>query len=169
MGNQNPDGSEDINYDGFGDITSSQNGIFGMNGLEPTLKKHDSIKHEIADKGLLLEFYCQGCGAPTQVMVEYPELISMRYGVNPAVALRGQQSLVEEPTNWQFVPAEQSWRPDMKCPHCSFNICIRVGAAEPDHHLANARRRGFVPAQMEQQVSALASTVANRLRASGPR
>jgi hypothetical protein len=164
---QNPDGSEDIAYDGFGEIVASQNGIFGMSGLEPTLKKHDSVKHEISNKGLLLEFYCQGCGAATQLMVEYPELISMRYGVNPAVALRGQGGIVEEPTNWQFVPSEQGWRPDMKCPHCNFNICIRVGAAEPDHHLSNARRRGFVNPKVEQQVSAIASSVAQRMRSTG--
>ena len=149
-------------HDKFGDVILGQQGIFGaeMGGLEPTLQKHDSVRHVIKPEGLVLEMYCPGCGTPTTVTVEYPELIAMKYGVNPVRAFQRFPQILRSPTNWRFLDEEQAWRPDMKCPTCNFNISLRLSPGETDRHLQVARRRSFLSPQLEQQASQIAAQVA---------
>lgn len=143
------DGTE---YDGFGDITSSETGIFQGLGL----KRHDSVSHEMTQHGLVLEFFCQGCGSSKQMIVTYPELVAMKYGVNPALAFQGIPGI----DSWQFVQQEQAWRPQLQCHECQFHIPLRVQPNECERHLQVARRRGFLNPETEQKLSNRASQIA---------
>ena len=147
-------------YDAFGDVVSAADGIFGSEAL----RSHDSVKHKVTANGLLLEFYCQGCGEPKQLMIEFAELIAMRYGINPIRAFLGYEGVVGSPTDWKFVGEEDSWRPELKCPKCQFWVPLRIARTEPERHLSAARARGFLSAQAEQKISAIASGAAQQLK-----
>ncbi|MDD5007591.1 MAG: hypothetical protein PHC68_04200 [Syntrophorhabdaceae bacterium] len=152
------------NYDGFGDIVSGHQGIFdGLGGQ--ALKTHDSVHSEVTKDGLVLEFYCHGCGKPRQLVVEYPELIALRYGVNPAVAFRGQTRILATPINWRFVSEENAWKPDMTCDGCAFHLFVRIAPSEPQKYLEAARQKGLLAPQYEQQLSQIASQAAQLARA----
>ena len=159
-----PDEKELGNYDGFGDVVSGHQGIFeGMGGQ--ALKVHDSVHGEVTAEGLVLEFYCQGCGKPRQMVVEYSELIALKYGVNPAIAFQGQTKVLSSPINWRFVAKENAWRPDMTCDGCDFHLFVRIAPGEPAKHIEAARQRGFLNPAVEQQLSQIASQAAQRARA----
>jgi len=151
-------------YDSFGDVVSGHQGIFdGLGGQ--ALKTHDSVHSEVTLAGLVLEFYCHGCGKPRQLVVEYPELVALKYGVNPAVAFRGRSDILETPINWRFVAKENSWRPDMTCDGCDFHLFVRIAPSEPGKYIESARQRGFLRPEKEQLYSALASQAAQMARA----
>jgi hypothetical protein len=138
------------NYDTFTDVINSVNGVFeGAAGL----KSHDSVKTHITQGGCALVFECQGCGAPTQLLVEYPELVAMKYGVNPAIAFRGTR-FVKQPMSWMYLPHENAWRPHhLECVKCGFKLPIRIERGECERHLSDARSRGFINPAGEKDVS----------------
>jgi len=147
------------NYDTFTDVIQSFNGVFeGADGL----KRHDAVKTHITPQGCALTFECQGCGTPSQLMVEYPELVSMKYGVNPAIAFRGTQ-FVREPTSWMYLPHENAWCPNqLKCRNCGFKFPLRIERGECERHLSEARSRGYINPAGEQQVSARCAQMAQQ-------
>lgn len=150
-------------YDAFGDVIDSVNGIFGTDtaALDQGLKKHDSVHAKATASALVLQLNCQGCGKPTHMEVEWPELVAMKYGVNPVIAFRGRSGIISNLTRWEFLPAEQAWRPEMKCRNCGFNVPIRISAdGEPERHLAVARRRGFINPPGEHMVAQIAAQAA---------
>ena len=143
-------------WDTFQDVIEASNGVFdGSVGL----KNHDSVKPFVTPQGVALQFECQGCGNPKKLIVEYPEMIALKYGVNPEIAFRGIPGVLDEPTRWEFLPAEQSWRPDRRCPGC-FWFPIRIDPQEPERYLQMARRRGYINPAVEQKLSAIAAKAA---------
>lgn len=150
MGNPNK-------YDTFTDVIQGFNGVFeGADGL----KTHDAVNTHITPEGCALTFECQGCGTPTQLMVEYPELVAMKFGVNPAIAFQGT-NFVRTPSSWMYLPHEDSWCPNqMKCRNCGFRFPVRVERMECERHLAAARSRGYIRPQGEKLVSQRCAQVA---------
>ncbi len=154
-------------YDTFNDIRNTQTGIFGSDqaSIESGLKNHDSVHSTVDERGVVFEMECQGCGVPTQIVAEWPEMVALKYGVNPAFAFRGNPGIMSsEPTKWEFLPHEQSWRPDMRCPRCDFHICLRVLPDEPEKFLSAGRRKGIIIPQGEQKVAAICHAVSNNIR-----
>jgi len=149
-------------YDQFNDVKNRSLGIFGedASGMEPTLTRHDSVNHTAEREGVMLEFYCQGCGRGTRILIEWPELVAMKYGHNPALIFGRHPGVVSRLMSWVYVPAEQSWRPDAKCRHCNFNFCIRLSPEEPERYLKVGRRSKFINPTGEQQISQLCSQAA---------
>lgn len=147
-------------YDTFNDIRHGNAfGIFqGSEGLE----RHERVESNVSVKGLVLQFECQGCGTSTQMLVEYPELVAMKYGVNPAIAFRATPGLLMEPTRWEYRPHEDAWRPEAKCVSCGFNIPLRIARRECERHLATARGRNFINPQVEAQVSQICVVASQR-------
>ncbi|MCP4242344.1 MAG: hypothetical protein GY772_17455 [bacterium] len=147
-------------YDAFGDVRNTQTGIFGSEqaGLEPALRNHDAVTAKPTSEGLVLQMTCQGCGVPTHITAEWPEVVALKYGVNPVVAFR-QHRVLSDPTPWEFLPHEHAWRPALKCSRCSFNLPVRIEPHEPEKHLAAARRAGFINRTGEDQVSRIAASV----------
>ncbi len=149
-------------YDAFQDVIEGVNGIFGAEqaGLDSGLKKHDSVHAKATPRALVFQLNCQGCGKPTHLEVEWPELVALKYGVNPVIAFRGRPNMLQSPTRWEFRPAEQAWRPEIKCRNCGFHVPLRVAPDEPERHLAVARRREFINQQGEHAVAQICAQAA---------
>lgn len=143
-------------FDGFGDVINNTRGIFGEE-----LRDNDSVRSTTTREGVVFEFYCQGCGGAKQITAEWPEMIALKYGVNPGHAMQG---IVRQPTNWYFMSEENAWRPDMRCPVCQFGFCLRVAPHEPGRFIDDARRRRFLDPGAEAQLSARAGQMAQQLR-----
>ena len=143
--------------DEFNDIKNSSLGIFGGGGpgMESPLKSHDAVQHEVIREGLALEFNCPGCGLTTQLMLEWPELVAMKYGHNPALVFRGHPEFVRDPMSMVWEAGESGWRPEAACRHCGFKFCIRLSSQEPEQALRVGRQRNFINPDGERQVSAL--------------
>jgi hypothetical protein len=156
--------SNSNDYDAFEDVIGDYNGVFGATeaGLDPGLKKHEDVQVKTTKHGVVFQLSCQGCGKPTQMTVEWPEMVALKYGVNPAIAFRGHSGMIQNPTRWEFRPDEQAWRPDMQCRHCQFHIPLRVSPAEPERFLAAGRRSSYINPQGEQQVAQIAAAAARQ-------
>lgn len=152
------------NYDAFEDVIGSYHGVFGATepGIDAGLKRYESVQAKPTAGGVVLQLSCQGCGRPTQLHVEWPEMVALKYGVNPAVAFRGHPGMLKTPTRWEFRPDEQAWRPDLECRHCGFYIPLRISPAEPERFLAAGRRAGFINPPGEHQVSQIAAMAAKQ-------
>lgn len=149
-------------YDRFADVQEDVHGIFGADqpGMEPGLKKHESVLAKPTREGVVLELSCQGCGKPTKMTIEWPEVVALKYGVNPVIAFRAHPGVVKFPTRWEFLPHEHSWRPEMKCRHCQFWIPLRISPDEPERFLKVGRRNGLIHPAGEKQVSQVAAAAA---------
>lgn len=147
-------------YDAFGDVQNTQSGIFGSEqaGLEPALRNHDAVVARPSKAGVVLQMSCQGCGIPTHITTEWPEMVALKYGVNPVVAFRDHR-IIKDPTPWEFLPHEHAWRPAMKCSRCGFNLPVRIEPHEPEKYLAAGRRAGYINRQGEDEISKIAATV----------
>ena len=137
-------------------------GVFGADqaALQPGLKRHQSVPHRILQGGVELKFDCQSCGMPILLVVEYPEIVALKYGVNPAVAFRFKKVMATEPTSFEFLPHQNGWLPKTHCHACNKPVEIVVEPHEPENYLKGARRRGFINAQGEHQISQLCAQVA---------
>lgn len=148
-------------YDGFGDVINGTTGIFDEQGaaLESGLKKHDSVQAKATREGLALSVNMPCCGRPRQFLVDWPEIVAMKYSVNPAVAFRNT-NIVESPTSWQYRADEDAWRPNQKCPEHGFWLPIRLLRHEPEKFLAQARGRGLINSEAEAVVAQHCAKVA---------
>ena len=145
----------DPEYDQFNDIKNTSIGIFEGSAL----KSHDSVATTVLPEGVVLEFECQGCGFGRQLALEWPEVISLRNGVDPAVAFRGRQGIIRGmPMSLHHLPAEHAWQPIRQCDHCGFKSQVRIGDHEPERWLEQGRRGGFVPNEMQITQLVLAAT-----------
>lgn len=151
-----------VEYDEFNDIKNEQLGIFGASGTgqDSTLQAHDNVRHKVCEQGVNLEFECPGCGRSTQILVEWPELVAMKYGHNPADVFARYPQVVQTPMSWIFNPGEQAWAPEAKCPHCGFNFCIRMSPGEPESYLKQGRRANWINQVGERQVSQICTAAA---------
>lgn len=162
MGNQG-------NYDPFGDVDADTQGVFGPEqaGLRPGLKQLRTVHAVVQPDGIWMQFDCQVCGAPTVMLIEYPEMVALKYGINPVVAFRNYPDMLKSPTRWEFSPGNDisnptGWRPDIRCSQCNANtnkdFCIEQH--EPELLLAAARRKDYLVPEGEQYVSRICATAA---------
>lgn len=161
-------------YDAFNDVTAGAFGIFGAEqaALDAGLKRHDSVQAIPTQHGVIMQFSCQGCGRPTQLTVEWPEMIAIKYGVNPVMAYQQYPQALQEPVRWEWMQnhpdprkREFAWRPDLKCRHCQYWYPLRVERTEPEKYLAAGRAAGFVNQQLEGQLSQICAAVAQQGKA----
>jgi len=154
---------DEIKYDKFGDVVRNNRGIFG-----DALEEHDKVEARPMPDGVHVEFQCEGCGSSTRVVIEWPEIIAMRYMVNPIYAFRGRPDIVQSPMSWTYNVTEQAWMPEARCQHkCNFFYGIRVLPQEPARWLEAARRGGFAYPHEEaisKGCAALAQQAAQRPR-----
>jgi hypothetical protein len=143
-------------YDEFIDVKNSSLGIFG----EGALQDHDAVKHKVVRDGVNFEFECAGCGRSTRITVEWPELVAIKYGHNPAIVFARYPQIVDTPMSWTYRPQEEGWAPDAKCPHCGFTFALRMAPGEPEAYLKAGRRANFINPAGEQQVSAICTAAA---------
>lgn len=145
-------------YDAFGDVRNQTDGTFGAEqaALQPGLKKLQTVAYQPTEEGIMLQFHCQVCGQTTLLTAEYPEIVALKYGVNPVLAYQNYPNMLQSPTRWEFVPRVNGWTPDMKCSGgCGASVDLLVEPHEPERYLQAARRRGFINEAGEAQVSAI--------------
>lgn len=151
-------------FDAFGDVREEVRGIFGAEqaAIEPGLKKFESVHVQPTKEGVVLQVSCQGCSRPTHIIMEWPEAVALKYGVNPEFAFHGHPRIVNFPTKWEFLPHENAWRPDMRCGKCGFHFPVRISPDEPERFLKVGRQQGFINPDGEAQVSRIAAVAAQR-------
>ena len=164
------------NWDPFGDVDADTQGVFGPEqaALRPGLKNLRTVHAVVRPDGVWMQFDCQVCGIPTVMRIEYPEMVALKYGVNPLIAYRSHPDVLKSPTRWEFSPGRSvneptGWRPDIKCGQCNANaskdLCIEQH--EPELLLKSARARGYIKPQGEQwhsQVCAQAAQAGQGVR-----
>lgn len=150
------------NYDAFGDIREEAAGIFDAEqaALQPGLKRHQAVHDQTTKSGVMLQFECQVCGQPSVFEAEYPEIVAIKYGVNPVVAFHGRQGILQNPTRWEFLPEKNGWKPEARCGSCHAFIDALIEPHEPEKFLQSARRRGFINPEGESQVSQICAQAA---------
>jgi len=151
----------DQDYDQFQDIVNAATGIFEGSGL----RAHDSVSTAVRPEGVVLEFVCQGCSRGQQVTLEWPEVIALKYGVDPAFAYRGRQDIVRSPMSFKPLSKESAWAPQETCSNDGWHYALRIFFDEPERWLQQARRAGYIGTQAEQQLSQFATQIAARARA----
>jgi hypothetical protein len=141
---------------------SGLGGLFGAEqaALQPGLKAVQDVSATPKPTGVMLRFFCQTCGQPADMEIEYPEVVALKYGVNPAIAFRQFPNMVRSATRWEFRPDENGWLPDISCKVCSRKVEVIVEPHEPERFLQGARRRGFINTAGEAQVSQLCAKMA---------
>lgn len=160
-------------YDAFGDIINTQNGIFAADQaqIEPGLTKFDQASTVAQPDGVKVVKYCapvaqagQGCGRTQQLTIEYAELIAIKYGVSPHLAFSNAPQFMHDPCEWRYNPREQGWHPMVTCPNCATLLLVFITQDEAERHLAVARRHGWIHPQAEAAASRRADQVARHVR-----
>ena len=154
--------SEPKRWDRMEDIVNSSLGIYEGTALA----EHEQVQTGISPEGVKLSFRCQGCGDTIDMVLEWPEIIALKYGVDPALAYRGRQQIVQTPMPFTFSTKENSWAPMGKCAtsNCQWAYGIRIATHEPERWLAQARRSNYIPTQAEAQLSNYCDNLARQLR-----
>jgi hypothetical protein len=135
-------------------------GIFDNSALA----EHDQVTHRVGKEGVALSFACRGCAMNKEMLIEWPEIISLKYGIDPALAYRNHPNIIARPTRYEFKAEDGGWVPDERCTACDWRLAIVIGPDEPERWLAIGRRNGAIHPQAEQQLSQFVSGIANAAR-----
>lgn len=158
--------SRDEEFDRFGDVINGNNGIFGSDtaAMEQGLINFDTARTVGTAQGVVVEMACRGCGRGAKLLVEYPELVAVKYNVAPHIAFHGKPNILQNPVPWAYSPREQAWWPSYPCNHCRTPIAPLVTPEEAESHLAKARRNRWIDPVGEQYVAKIASDVAQQVQ-----
>ncbi len=157
------------NFDQFGDVVDGSAGIFdgsttSIAGTQGGLHSFDSPTTTPRADGVAVGMQCRGCGKPVELLVEYPELVCVKYGISPHLVmqafpqLRGQVHAI---TEWQYSTANQGWAPMQICQHCHTWIPPIFSPEEAQRLLDKARRFGWLNLEAEKVISTAAYQAAN--------
>jgi hypothetical protein len=124
-------------------------GIFDNSAID----EHDQVTHKIRRDGVALTFACRGCATPKELVVEWPEIIALKYGIDPALAYRNMPNIVSSPTRYEWSSEESGWMPDLQCKKCEWRLAVVIAPDEPERWLSAGRRTGVVSQASEQKIS----------------
>jgi hypothetical protein len=151
-----------VDHDNFSDLIGQSTGIFGgtdanIAGPEGGLQSFDKPSTTPTPQGVAVGMSCRGCGRPAQLMVEYPELVAIKYGVSPLYAFQGMSPPpLSEPIEWRYSTSQQGWFPVKTCGWCH-TLCAPIfSPEEAEAHLARARRNGWTRQDAEKGLSEIA-------------
>jgi len=156
------------NYDDFADIVTTNKGVFGDSeaALDPGLKAHDGVEIGILPEGAAFEFRCTGCGKMRRLIIEYAELIALKYFISPHEAFRGPAAgWCQAPTTWRFLPGENHHGLVLRCSMCPYHYPLRLRVNEPEQFLAAARRQNLIDPRTEQAIATHCNAVSQQRRA----
>lgn len=161
--------------DDFNDILTSATGVFGLDtpGLAPA--SHDSVKVRVVEAGALGQDYpsgvvmqcmCNACGTNNVILLEWPEVIALKYQVGPQVAFQPGQQLFQRhhpgqpppqpiaanrflsgsATTWEWNPSANHWALRQECVKtgCDWSQPITIAGSETHRWLAEGKRRQLV-------------------------
>lgn len=142
---------------GWDDVVDGQRGIFG--GAEASVTGRGAMDDWIqartqpSKEGLVIHLMCESCGSRRTVTPEYPELIAIKYGLQPHVAWAGT-GVLHTPTVWGFDQRMNAWFPDAICPGaCQQPLRPLITIAEADEALRRAQQSGWISPKTVQDMS----------------
>jgi hypothetical protein len=147
------------------DEWSKCKGIFGAEcALGDAMGNFESAQTRTDKEGVVIRGACNRCGDTHKVVVEWAELIALKYGLSPHVAFHGTNGVLQSLTAWMYDNEQHAWYPTgLRC-HCGETYTVYLTAGEGEGHMRTARQRGFIPPQAEAQLSKHASDVSQRMR-----
>ena len=153
-----------MGYDEAEELAEVRRQGFGV--FDGQMRQQEQVDVQPDASGVTLRYTCQGCGLGTSVLVEWPELVALKYYVNPARAFHGHARIVQEPLACEWSPDQHAWKVLADCPNggCGFHAGLRIQPDEPERWLALGRRRGWINPAGEQQVSQHCQQLAMALR-----
>lgn len=157
-------------HDRFADVVDSSAGIFdgsttGIAGTQGGLTSFDSPTTTSRQDGVAVGMQCRGCGRPVEMLVEYPELVCIKYGISPHLVFQLYPQLrrhVQQVTEWQYSQANQGWAPMQPCASCRTWVPPIFTQEEGERLLAKARRSGWITSAGEKEMSDGAYSAATR-------
>lgn len=151
------------NYDAFGDITDED---FGL--LEGAAIQHlRRARTTPTAAGLFIEMPCGRCGFSVALTLDWPEVVSLKYGISPDRWLRAAPG--DTIVGWSYGQDKNqagqpvgppSWRPNLQC-KCGGHYPLRVRPDEPENWLKTARASRMLDPRIEASVSQQAAQMAN--------
>jgi len=155
-------------FDGFGDLIEGDNGgSLGGDGL----KALDSVRRRYTGDGMLVEVNCGSCGKARHCTIPWPEIIALKFNVNPARVFSQVPQLRPYAAEWANTSQHAgrgvlyAWYPSgLRC-RCGvpFNRPL-ITPAECESHLVEMRQRQAMSPQLEQQLSQICSTASQQPR-----
>jgi len=156
------------NFDDFEDIMHRNRGVFGDTeaALEPGLRAHDGVESQVLPEGAAFEFRCDGCGKMRRLILEYPELVALKFTLSPHVAFHGQyRSMCRDPSTWLWSKKDHAWRIKQQCSSCPWHYRLMINPSDPERMLGAARRANFINREGEAAVANHCNSVVQHMRA----
>ena len=150
------------NPDDLSDVTYSEQGIFGtgFGGTDSALDENERVRHKLVREGVEYTFRCPGCGMTTKLTLEWPELVALKFGLNPALVFQHNRGFVDKPMSWSPDKDERAWKPDARCEKCNYYYGLRISPDEPERRLKAARRARLINPNGERAVTQLCQQMA---------
>jgi hypothetical protein len=158
--------------DEFEDIMEEQQGIFGLDGVCGSgLGELSKAKTKFVPDGIIVSAMCGNCCAEIKIGVEYPNLVALKYGVQPkeafgGVAHPGTGAPIVSPNHmidWGY-EAPHGWFPALPCPSCKHNPRVYFSQHESGKLVESAGRQGLIDPQYVVWLSKLAAARGAQLR-----
>jgi hypothetical protein len=165
-------------HDRFQDVVGGSAGIFDgttttIAGAQGGLTNFDNLTTTQRQDGVAVGMQCRGCGRPVEMLVEYPELVCVKYGVSPHLVVqlyRGQdqqhpnlRGQFQSATEWVYTSENQGWSPNQFC-SCRTWAAPIFTPEEAERLLAKARRSGWIDLAGEKMMSMAAYDTAKQAR-----
>jgi hypothetical protein len=126
-------------FEDFVDVTEQNPGIFEGGGLNEL----ERLSWKPVNEGIQFDFSCHSCGRPLGLVVEWEELVALKYGMPPAIAYQFTPARLRSPITWVADREDSCWRPDIVCRHCNDGrgIPLMIGFTEPEMYLRSGRAK----------------------------
>lgn len=127
-----------MNNDPFSDVRGSSvvSGFGSLHG--EGIQQHGDVKVEASPQGRNLHIFCDNCGVPNVVQVDWREIAWLAAGVPPA--------------GWRYDPNTQRLIPHLGCPSCRFMQTPSVTPDEAARWLNAGVSAGSIPKEAAQQL-----------------
>ncbi len=151
---------------GFEDIMDSQRGIFGSDAASvasgSAMDAFQQAERVPTDAGMAYKVMCEN-GHPTQITVEWPELVAVKNMISPHIAYQGNPKILQQPVAWGFDAHTQQWFPDVKCGQCGWPFRLMIPMSEIDSGIRYAIGKGLLPEMTARQLSGICQAVKQRV------
>ncbi len=157
-------------FDGFGDVIDGEGDSGGSLGGDG-LKALDSVRRRYTAEDMVVEVNCATCGMLRHCAIAWPELIALKYNVNPARVYSQVPQLRPYASEWSNTSQHAgrgvlyAWYPSgIRC-RCGvpFNRPL-ITPAECEAHLVEMRQRQAMSPQIEQQLTRICSMAVQQPR-----
>ena len=149
-------------FEDFVDVTDQNPGIFAGGGIDDL----ERVSWKPVGEGIQFNFSCHNCGSSLGLVVEWEELVALKYGMTPAVAYQFAPEKLRGLASWRADREESCWRPEIMCTHCDDQqmIPLSIGFTEPETYLRAGRAKKIIIPAGEKSAVQECVKVQNSLR-----